>query len=70
MKLADIVSEKLLDLGVEKPSVRLVDEVERLVVNKVRKVVGSMVTPRLAARAFAATLGPVKGGSGDAPAGP
>ena len=66
MKLADSISEKLISLGVEKPSVRLVEQVEGLVSNKVQRLIDLTVTPRLAAKAFAATLTPQKGVSGDA----
>ena len=70
MKIADIVAQKLVALGVEKPSMRLVEEVEKLVLPKVLEVVESKVSPRLAAKAFAATLGMRQvneGASGDAP---
>lgn len=69
MKLSDLITERLTVLGVEKPSSRLVDEVEKLISSRIRAAVGK-VTPRIAARAFAATLAPVmtveKGVLGDA----
>ena len=63
MKIADFISEKLISLGVEKPSVRLVEQIEGLVSNKVRRLIDSTVTPKLAARAFAATMAPQEGAS-------
>ena len=65
MKLTFLLTEKLIAMGVEKPTARLVEEVEKLVGDKIAAVVEKAITPRLAARAFAATLnGAKKGGSG------
>ena len=65
MKLTFLLTEKLIAMGVEKPTARLVEEVEKMVGDKIAAVVEKAVTPRLAARAFAATLnganGPKKG---------
>ncbi len=66
MKVADLIAQKLIAVGVERPSARLVDEIEKLIAARVCSMVDKAVTPRLAARAFAATLAPQKGVSGDA----
>ena len=64
MKLTDTISQRLVELGVEKPSLRLVDEVERMVANKVRSLIYATLTRRFVARAFTATL-TGKGALGD-----
>jgi hypothetical protein len=66
VKIADLINQKLAALGVEKPSPRLVEEVEKLIAERIRAAVEKAVTPRLTARAFASTLAPQKGASGDA----
>lgn len=65
MKVTDLIVKKLVTVGVERPSARLVDEIEKLITSRVESLVASIVTPRLAARAFAATLA-AQGFSGDA----
>jgi len=67
MKLSELIAERLLLVGVERPSARLVEEIENLIVRRVRSVVFGVVTPRLVARAFAATLAPKTGVSGTRP---
>jgi len=64
MKLSEPITERLLLVGVERPAARLVEEIENLIVGRVRSVVFGVVTPRLVARAFAATLAPKTGVSG------
>ena len=65
MKVADLIAQKLIAVGVERPSARLVDEIEKLIAPRVQSVVENIVTPRLVARAFASTLAPQKGVLGD-----
>jgi len=68
MKVNEVIAQTLTALGVERPTARLVEEVEKLVAAKIETVVEKAVRPRLAAKAFAATLtkanGPQKGVSG------
>ena len=64
MKLTDTITQRLVELGVEKPSNHLVDEVERMVAHKVRTLLTSTITRRFVARAFTATLAE-KGALGD-----
>jgi hypothetical protein len=68
VKLNECIAQNLIALGVEKPTARLTEEVERLISAKVENVVEKAVTPRIASRAFAATLtapvGAQKGVSG------
>ena len=66
MKLSELIAERLLLVGVERPAARLVEEIEKLIVGRVRAAVFGVVTPRLVARAFAATLAG-KGGWGEHP---
>ena len=56
VKLTDTITQRLAALGVEKPSTRLTDELERLLVPKVGRLIDATLTRRLVARAFAATL--------------
>ena len=56
MKLTDTITKRLVELGVEKPSIRLLDEVERLLSPKVRSLIYATLTRRFVARAFTATL--------------
>jgi len=58
MKVADLIASKLIAVGVERPALRLIDEIEKLITPRVQSLVEKAVTPRLAARAFAATLTP------------
>lgn len=64
MKLSELITERLLLVGVERPAARLVEEIENLIIRRVRSAVFGVVTPRLVARAFAATLTPKTGVSG------
>ena len=64
MKLSELITERLLLVGVERPAARLVEEIEKLIIGRVRSAVFGVVTPRLVARAFAATLTPETGVSG------
>jgi len=66
MKLSEIITQRLAGLGVERPSCRLTDELERLLVPKVVRLINGTMTRRLVARAFAATLAG-KGGLGEHP---
>ena len=66
MKLSEIITQRLAVLGVERPSLRLTDELERVLVPKVCRHVNATMTRRLVARAFAATLAG-KGGLGEHP---
>ena len=47
MKLSELITERLLLVGVERPAARLVEEIEKLIVGRVRSAVFGMVTPRL-----------------------
>ena len=69
MNTALLITKRLVSLGVEKPSPALVGELEKELTPKVEALVVSTLTPRLAARAFAATLTAGKGflGVGKAP---
>lgn len=64
VKLTDTITQRLAALGVEKPSTPLTDELERLLVPKVGRLINATLTRRLVARAFAATL-TEKGGLGE-----
>ena len=64
VKLTDTITQRLAALGVEKPSTRLTDELERLLVPKVGRLIDATITRRFVARAFAATL-TEKGGLGE-----
>ena len=56
MKISDLVSQQLIVMGVERPSLRLIEEAERLVIKRVTKVIHVTLKPKVVAKAFAATL--------------
>ena len=56
MKIELLIAKRLADFGLHKPGPGLVRELEKEIMPKVESLVVSTVTPRLAARAFAATL--------------
>ena len=56
MKISDLVSQKLNQMGIDRPSLPLVAEAEKIVLERVVKVINTTLKPKLVARAFAATL--------------
>ena len=56
MKISDIITQKLVEVGIERPSPRLVEEAEKLVHEKITNVIGATLKPKVVAKAFLATL--------------
>ena len=56
MKVSDFIIPHLNKLGVERPSIQLIDEIEFLINPKIKSIIISTVQPRLIARAFTNTL--------------